>query len=164
MLGMLIEILTDGCGHCKTQVGVNIYLADCHGGCLAELILGNADGARHVAAVFIDDFYEFLRNGAGAVENNGESGQTLFNFLKNVKAQLGVSAGLELVCAVRGADGNCQRVATCALNKFLNVLGACVGGILSRYLYLILNSCEGAKLSLNDNAVVMGIFNDLTGC
>ena len=41
--------------------------------------------------------------------NYREAGQTALNILKNVKAELGLRAGLELICAVRGADSDCKR-------------------------------------------------------
>ena len=63
VVGMLVKVLTDGCGHCKTKVGVDVYLSYGHGCSLTKLILGNTDSAGHVAAVFVDDPDKFLRNG-----------------------------------------------------------------------------------------------------
>ena len=40
------------------------------------------------------------------MEHYREAGQTLFDFLKNVEAQLRLGAGLELVGSVAGADGH----------------------------------------------------------
>ena len=63
MLGMLCEVLTDGCGHRKTEVGVDINLADSHLSCLCKLGLGDTDSVGHVSAVGVDFLNELLRNG-----------------------------------------------------------------------------------------------------
>ena len=63
MLGMFIEVFADRRCHCESKIRVYIYFADSHGGSLAQLILGNSDGAGHVAAVFIYHLDKFLRNG-----------------------------------------------------------------------------------------------------
>ena len=96
MIGMSVQVAADGCGHCKAQVGVDVYLAYCHGCSLAELILRNTDSAGHVAAVFVDLLYKLLRYGGCAVQNYREAGQAALYILKNVKAELGLRAGLEL--------------------------------------------------------------------
>ena len=44
------------------------------------------------------------------MEDDGEAGQALGDFLQDVEAELGIGAGLELVSAVRGADGDGQGV------------------------------------------------------
>ena len=104
MIGMSVQVAADGCGHCKAKIGVDVYLAHCHGCCLAELSLGNTDRAGHIAAVFVDLLYKLLRYGGCSVKDYRKAGQTAFDILKNVKAELGLRAGLELICAVRGAD------------------------------------------------------------
>ena len=58
MIGMLNEILADIGGHSKTDVGVDIDLADSEFGGLTQLILRNPDGIGHVAAVFIDHLHK----------------------------------------------------------------------------------------------------------
>ena len=97
------------------------------------------------------------------MQNYREAGQTLLNILKDVKAELGLRAGLELVCAVGGTDSDSQRVAAGALDKFLNVLGSGIRAVLMGNLNLVLYSGEGTELCLNDDAVVMCIFNNLLG-
>jgi hypothetical protein len=97
------------------------------------------------------------------VQHNRETGQTLFHFLQNVEAQLRLGAGLELVGAVAGADGNGQRVAAGLADKFLHVLGTGVGGILRLDIDGILNAGQCAQLGLNDDAVIVGILHDLAG-
>ena len=106
MIGMLRKILADGAGHCQTQVGVDVYLADRHGSSLAELILGNADRTGHIAAVFVDHANKLLRNGGRTVQHYRETGQTSLYILEYIKTQLRLGAGLELICAMAGADRN----------------------------------------------------------
>ena len=62
-----------------------------------------------------------------------------------------------------GADGDGQRVTAGLLHKLLYVLGTGVGRIRSGNLDLVLNAGQGAQLSLDHNAVVMGILHHLTG-
>ena len=123
VIGMLVEVLTDVAGHCQTDIGVDIDLADSQLSSLTQLILGDADGIGHVAAVGIDHLHEFLGNGRGAVQNDGEAGQTLDALLQNVETQggrnqnavgiPGALRGLELVSAVAGADGDGSYLHNC---------------------------------------------------
>ena len=109
--GMLIEVLADGAGHGKTQVGVNVDLADSHGSSLTELLLGNTNCIGHCAAVLVDHLNVLLRYGGRTVENDGETRQTLGDFLENVEPQRrrnqnalfvpGALLGSELECAVK---------------------------------------------------------------
>ena len=61
------------------------------------------------------------------MQHDRETGQTSGDFLENVEAELRLRAGLELIRAVAGADGDGQRVAAGALHKLLHVLGTGVG-------------------------------------
>ena len=54
-----------------------------------RLLLGRADGIGHLAAVVVDHLHILLRDGGGAVQHDGEAGQTLGDFLQNVEAQRG---------------------------------------------------------------------------
>ena len=65
-----------------------ILQTDSFGG-LAQLLLGDADGVGHLAAVFVDHLHILLRDGGRAVQHDGEAGQTLGDFLQNVEAQRG---------------------------------------------------------------------------
>ena len=58
------EYLADCSCHCETAVRVDINLADCALGCLAEFFFGDTDCVGELAAVFVDFFNVFLRNGA----------------------------------------------------------------------------------------------------
>ena len=132
-------------------------------GGLTELILGHADGAGHVAAVLVDLIDKLLGYGGGAVQDYREAGQVLFNGLEHVEAELRLGAGLELVGAVAGADGDGQGVAAGARDELLDLFGAGVGGVAFLDLDLVLNAGQGAQLSLDDDAVVVGVLDDLLG-
>ena len=73
VIRMLSQILADRCSHSQTQVGVDVDLADGHGGSLPELILGYADGTGHIAAEPVDFLHEFLGHGGGAVQHDGKA-------------------------------------------------------------------------------------------
>ena len=76
------------------------------------------------------------------MQNDREARQTLGDFVQNVEAQrrrnedalfvAGALLGLELVSAVRGADGDSQRVNAGLGDELLDLFGTGVGGILVR--------------------------------
>ena len=96
--GVESEVFADCAGDGKTQVGVDVDLANCHGRCLAEHLFGDALCAWHAAAVFVDFGDELLRDGRCAVKDDRESGETSADFFENVEAELGLT--FEFVCAV----------------------------------------------------------------
>ena len=87
VIGMLVEILTDCSGHSKAQVRVNINLTNRTLSSLAELFFRDTDSIWHFTAIVIDHFHKLLRNGRGAVQNDGEAGQTARNFFQNIKTK-----------------------------------------------------------------------------
>ena len=162
-LGVLVKVLADGGSHCKAQVGIDVDLADGHGSGLAQHLFGDADGVGHLAAVLVDDADELLRHGGSAVQHDGEAGQTLRDLLENVEAELGLRAGLELVRAVARADGDGETVAAGAGHEFLDILGTGVGAVLGLDVDVVLHARERAELGLNDDTVVVRVFDDLAG-
>ena len=160
---MQSEVLPDGGGHGQTQIGVDVDLAHGQGGSLAQLILGHADGAGHIAAILVYLGHQVLGHGGRSVQHDGEAGQTAGDLLQHVEAQLGLGAGLKLISAVAGADGDGQRVAPGLGHELLHLLGVGIGGILGGHVDLILNAGQGTQLGLHHHAVVMGILHHLTG-
>ena len=73
------EVLSDSGGESKTEIGVDVDLADSHRSGFAEHILGNALSAGHRAAVLVDHFDVLGDNRGSAVQNDREAGQTLLN-------------------------------------------------------------------------------------
>ena len=59
-------------GHGQAQIGVDVDFADRFLGGDAQLVLRNAHGIRHFAAVLVDDFDKFLRHRGSAVQHDGE--------------------------------------------------------------------------------------------
>ena len=163
VLGMHSKVLTDGGGQSEAEVGVDVDLADRASGSLTQLLLGNADGAGHVAAELVDLGNEVLGNGGSTVQNDGEAGQTLLNFLKDVEAELGLGAGLELVSAVAGADGDGEGVNTGLGDELLDLIGTGVGGILLGDVDIVLDAGQTAELTLDNDTLGVGILNDLAG-
>ena len=160
---MLVKVLADGGGHRKTQVGIDVDLADGHGSGLAEHFLGDTDGVGHFAAVFVDDADKLLRHGGSAVQHDGEAGQTPGDLFQNVKAELRLHAGLELVSAVARANGDGKTVTAGTGDEFFNVLGTGVGAVLGLDADIVLHARERAELGLDDDAVVVRILDDLAG-
>ena len=58
--GFLGEGFADGGGHGQTAVRVDVDLADCALGCLAELFLWDTDSGFQAATVFVDGVDLFL--------------------------------------------------------------------------------------------------------
>ena len=86
-LGLIVHNAADTCGHSETDIGVDIDLADSHGSSLAELLLGDTYSVGKLAAESVDLSNVLLRNGRSAVENDGESGESLLDFFENVEAE-----------------------------------------------------------------------------
>ena len=173
VVGMLVEVLTDGAGHGQAQIGVDVDLTHGHGSGLTQLLLGDTHGVGHLAAVLVDHLHILLGHGRGAVENDGEAGQAADDLVQNVEAQgrgnqltllvAGALCGGELVRAVAGADGNGQGVAASLGDELLHFLGAGVVGISGGDVDLVLHAGQSAQLSLNHNAVVVGVLHHLLG-
>ena len=157
------EELADSCGHCKTKVGVDVDLAYGQGSGVPELIFGNTYCSGHCSAVLVDLCYKILRNGGRTVENDGESRKPLGYFFKNVEAKLRLGARLELVCAVAGTDSYGKGIAACAAYELFNLFGSGVGRILCLYLYFVFYTGQSTELCLYYYAVVVSVFNDLSG-
>ena len=57
------------------------------------------------------------------MKNYRETGKLLLNLFENVEAKLRLLAGLELVCAVAGADCDSERVNARSRNEIKYLLG-----------------------------------------
>ena len=163
MIRMLREILADDSGHRQTNVRVNVDLADSAGSSLTELLLRDTDGAGHVAAVLIDLGNELLRDGGRTVQHDRETGQLFGALFEHVEPELGLGAGLELVCAVAGADSDGQGVTAGAgreIDYFFGMSVHCLVGVDGNF---ILNAGQGTEFSFDHDAVIMSVLNDLAG-
>ena len=118
---LLGKVAADFGRHGQTKVGVHVDFANGVGRSLAQHFLRNADGVGHLAAEAIDHLNVFGRNRGRAVQHDGEAGQAAGDFVENVKPELGLLTGLELVSAVAGADGDGQRIHAGALHKILHL-------------------------------------------
>lgn len=73
------------CGHGETYIRVDVYLADCRSGSLAELLFRYAHSVRELAAGGVDLLNILLRNRRSTVENDGKAGKHLFNLIEYVE-------------------------------------------------------------------------------
>ena len=105
------------------------------------------------------------------MQNDGEAGQTLDNFFQNVEAEgrrnqdaffiAGALFGLELVCAVAGADGDGKAVAAGLCNELFDFFRTGVGT--DSMADFVFDAGQSAELSFDNNAVVVCVLNDLLG-
>ena len=170
-LGLFSKYAANACGHCKSDVGVDVDFANSHLCCAAKLLLGNTNSIGKLTAKSVYFRNALVCNGGRAVKNNGEAGKSYADLLKNIKAKgrgnenavliSRALLGSELIRTVRSTDGNCKGVNARTGNEFLNLLGSCVGGVLCND--VILNACKHAKLALNYYTVSVCIFNYLFG-
>ncbi len=169
---MLSEILTDGSGHGKTRVRVDVDLADSTLRCLAELLLRNTYSVGQVTTVLVDRVNLVLWNGRRAVEHDGESRKLLLDLSQHVESEwrrneltgLRVTCallGLELISTMRSTDGDSKRVAACAGSEVNHLLGLGVVAYLRGN--LILNTSEDTELTLYGNIILVCILYNLTG-
>jgi len=173
LIRMLSKELSDGTGHSEAEVRVDIDLTNGKLSSMTELFFGNADSIGHLAAVGVNHLNVILRNGRRTVENDGEVRQSVANLFKNVKTECGrnedtlfVSGallGLEFVSAVRGTDSDCKRVNAGLGNEFFNFLRLGVGLLTVLNLNFILDAGKSAELAFNNYAVVVCVFNYLSG-
>ena len=138
---------------------------------MAQLLFRHADGVGHVAAVLVDHLHILLGHGGRAVQDDREARQTAGDLFEDVEAEgrrnenaVGIAGALlrlELISAVAGADGDGQRVDAGLGDEFLDLFRTGVGA--DCVADLVLDAGQGAELAFDDDAVVMGILDDLAG-
>ena len=97
------------------------------------------------------------------MQNDGESRQSLLALVEHVETQLRFGSRLELVCSVAGSDRDGQGVTSGLGHELFYFLRLCVGGILLRHVYIVLDASQSAQLSLYDYTVLMRILDHLAG-
>ena len=153
------EVFADCAGDGESEVGVDVDLAHCHGSGFTEHIFGDALSAGHAAAVLVDLCDEFLRDGRRTVQDDGESGQAFADFFEDVETQLRLA--FELVCAVRSADCDCQRIDAGLADKFFDLVGIGELSVFCGNVDGVFDTCEFAEFSLDDYAVIVSVLDDL---
>ena len=161
--GMLRKMLADCSSHSQAKVRIDIDFADGHAGSFAQHIFRNAQGAIHLAAIFIDLLYKLRDDRACAMQNDGEAGEQLADFLENIETQLGLCARLELVGAVACANGDSKGIHARFSNELVDFFGASIGGIFLLDFQLILNTCKPAQLAFYNDAAIVRIFDYFFG-
>ena len=140
--GVVVKVLSNSSSHSKSQVGIDIDLANSLCSSLAEHLFRDTDSIGHLAAVFVDHLNEFGNNGACTMENDGEAGKTSSNFIKNIETELGLLAGLELVCAMACTDSDSKRINACAGYEIENLIRVGVGSVFSRNVNIVFNTAN----------------------
>ena len=167
---VLREVLAHSRGHRETGVGVDVDLAHRALRGLAQLLFRNADRIGKLAAVLVDRVDAVLRDRARAVQHDREAGKLLLVRLEDVErqrrrdelARLGIARALrggELVRAVRGADGDRERVAARLGRELDHFLGLRVVALGRRN--LVLDAREDAQLRLDGDVVLVRVVDDL---
>lgn len=126
---------------------------------LRSISSGTPCAPGHAAAVLVDLGNEVLRNGRCTVQNDGESGQAFADFFEDVETKLRLT--FELVCAVRSADCDCQRIDAGFADKFFNLVGIGELSVFCGNVDCIFDACEFAELCFDDNAVIVSVFDNL---
>ena len=86
-VGLFVEYATDTRCHSKTDIGVDVDLANSECSCLTELLLRDTNCIRHVSAVLVNHLNEFLRYGRRTVKNDRETRESLDALFKNVETE-----------------------------------------------------------------------------
>ena len=97
------------------------------------------------------------------MEHDREAGQLLGAFFQYIEPELGLCAGLEFICAVAGADRNCEGVAAGTRCKINNLFRMGVHRFVRFNRYFVLNTGQGSQFCFNHNTMVMRIFHNLAG-
>ena len=168
--GIVVEEFSDRSGHCKTEVGVDVDLADGKLCGFTQLFFGNADSVGHLAAVVVDHLYVFLRNGRGSVENDGEAGQSLADFFENIESECGGNEdtlfvsralfGFEFICAVGSSDRDREGVDARLFDEFFDFFGS--GVRTDGVAYFVFDSGKSSEFALDGYAVCVSVFNDFS--
>ena len=160
---VLRKVLSDGCREGDAEVGIDVDLADGEFCCLSQFRFGDADGVGHGTAEFVDDGDLVLRDGGSAVQHDGEAGKAAADLFEDVDAQLGILTGLELISAVRGADGDGERVDARACGEFFHFVGRSEHSVMCGNVDVIFDARELAELRFDDHAVIVRVFDHLLG-
>ena len=97
------------------------------------------------------------------MEHDGEIRQLVHNGPEDVKAQLGIGAGLKLISAVGGADGDSQGIAAGAGDELLHLFGTGEAGIVLRDVHVVFYARKSAQLRFHHHAVVVGVLHHPAG-
>ena len=97
------------------------------------------------------------------MQNDWEAGQLFRHFSEDVKAQLRLLTGLELICTMACADGDGEGVNARAGYEILHLFRLGEIRIVGRNIDVIFNACQLTKLALYHNAMRMRILDDLAG-
>ena len=159
------------CRHHQTTVRVDVNLANSRFCSLTQLLFGYSDCVFQCSTVCIYDFDLVLRYRRRAVQHNRKSGYPLFYLCQDIKTQwwrnentICISStlfGTELVCSVRCAYRNCQRIHSCLLYKVFHILCPCIRTMFCTH--FVLNSCQYSEFSFDCYIILVCVIDNLFG-
>ena len=171
VIRMLSKVLADVTCHSKTDIGVDVDLADSKLSSLSQLLFRNTYCIRHISAVLVNHLYELLRYRRRSVKNDREARQSLNALFKNVETKwwrnkdaVCISCTLissELVSAVACSDCDSKGIAACSAYELLNLFRTCIALMTRLNNNLILDTSQSTKLSLYYYAMSMCVLNNL---
>ena len=163
MGGIFRQMLTHAGRHREPQVGVNIDFAHRHLRRLTQHIFRNTDSIRHLAAELVDHGHIFGHHRRRAVQDDGEPGQPVHDFLQDIKAQLRFLAGFKFESAMAGANGNGQRIDAGAVYKILNLVRVSIIGLVGFHADFVFHAGELTQFAFNGDAACMCIIHHFFG-
>ncbi len=153
--GFVTEELAVNAGPDEAAVSVDVDLGDAELGGGEVFVDVNAHGAGDGAAGGVDAGDFVLGNGAGAVHDEGEAGDEVFDLLEDVEVE-GLLA-LELEGAMRGADGAGEGITAGELDELLGLDGIGEGGVAILDLDIFLDAAEHTEFGLDGDALGVGL-------
>ncbi len=112
-------------GGSKAQVGIDVDFTHVVFDAFDDFFNMHAVGFADIAAVFVDEFLPFLRNGAEAVHPDVCIGQGMVDFFDAVDTQyLACGRTGDFVCAMAGADGRGYCINACIFNETHGIFDA----------------------------------------
>ncbi|TGJ75315.1 hypothetical protein CAGA_25280 [Caproiciproducens galactitolivorans] len=97
------------------------------------------------------------------MQNDRKTGQTVGNFLQNIKTKLRLLAWFEFVSAVAGTDGNRKGIHARTGDKILHFVRIGKLRLVVRNVYVVLHTGELAQFGFNGNIVFMRVFHNAAG-
>ena len=95
------------------------------------------------------------------MENDGESGDLLFDFVEDVKTDFGIGTGLEFVSTMTGSDCDSEGVNTCLSEECFDFFGFGEGVVFCND--IIFDTGENSEFAFDCNIILMSQFNNAFG-
>ena len=97
------------------------------------------------------------------MQHDGEAGQALAYFFEDIESELRLLAGLELIGAVAGADGDGEGIAARLFGELAHFVGMGEAGVFRLHVDGVFDAGELPQLRLDHHAALMRVFDHLPG-